>query len=246
MSVRIQLGRLLVVLAVVCCASAAAQEDSRSKVKVYVYPGRVNVAPGDDLPVAIILDHDPQWHTNTNAPKMPPGLEDLAGDLIPTTIRAASTGALLPHVSHIQWPSPHAVPLPWLDRKAQFEVYSGRAIAYLPVTVPSNAPLGPATLTITVGLQACDDSSCLAPATLEFPVQVSIVPSERADPRDGLDATIFGGFSHAVWASLDRGASSASNAPDAGETATLILLLVIGGVVALVLVIVAARLYLLR
>lgn len=237
---------LTALLTIVSANGAWAQDDSRSKVKVYVYPARVNVAPGDDLPVAIIMDHDPAWHTNTSAPKMPPGLEDLAGDLIPTTIGASSTGALVPHVDHIQWPAPHSVTLPWLDRKAQFEVYSGRVIAYLPVTVPANAPLGPATLTVTVGFQACDDASCLAPATLEFPVQVSIVPPERADSRDGLDPALFGGFSHGVWQALDRRSSADRGTADTGETATLVLLLVIGGVLAVVLIIVAARLYLLR
>lgn len=50
--------------------------DSRDRVKVRAVAERTEGVPGGDVPVAVVLDHDPNWHTHTNDPKVPTALGD--------------------------------------------------------------------------------------------------------------------------------------------------------------------------
>ena len=137
--------------------------DSRDHVHVTVVPQRTRVAPGGDIAIAVIFDQDPTWHIHTNDPQVPEEL-GAAEDYIATTIYTDSPdGRLVPHPQWIQWPDVHEIEVAFAGTPVNYGVFEGRAIAYLPVTVPPDAAMGAATLTIRPVFQACDPVHCLAP-----------------------------------------------------------------------------------
>ena len=132
--------------------------DSRDVVRVTVYPARSAVEPGGDLRIAIIIDHQPKWHTHTNDPIVPPELGDPA-DYIKTAISVQTPAGspLIAYPELIKWPQPHMTMVNFLSEPVEYGVFSERAIAYLPVVVRRDAKPGVALLTVTATYQACDD-----------------------------------------------------------------------------------------
>ncbi|MCH2142450.1 MAG: thioredoxin family protein [Phycisphaerales bacterium] len=140
--------------------------DSRDRVDVHIVPQRTQVAPGGDIAIAIIFDQDERWHIHTNDPVVPPELGQ-PEDYYATAIYAESAdGRLVPHTNWTQWPEVHEITVSFGATPVPYGVFEGRAIAYLPVTVPADASLGPASLIIRPFFQACDDRNCLAPTPM--------------------------------------------------------------------------------
>ncbi|MDP7029390.1 MAG: cytochrome c biogenesis protein CcdA [Phycisphaerales bacterium] len=192
--------------------------DSRDQVSVGVRFDRPNVPPGGDLVLAVVFDQKPGWHIHTHQPVVPPELGD-ASDYIATAIHASSPdGRLVPHTGWTQWPSEHEIQVGWNGDPIPYNVYEGRAIAWVPVTVPADASTGPATLTIRPVFQACDDRACMAP-TPEPPedgdevserwnnygwtASVNIVPLDQATAVD-VEGD-FEGFNGDVFARIRSG-----------------------------------------
>ncbi len=90
----------------------------------------------------------------------------------------------------------------------KLNVYTGQVIAYVPLLLASDAPVGQLNLGGTVHLQMCDDHVCFAPATLSWVIETKVVPaSETAAPANG---ELFKGFDPRVFATS---AGIGSNAP---------------------------------
>ena len=181
--------------------------DSRDVVRVTVYPARNAVEPGGDLRIAIIIDHQPKWHTHTNDPIVPPELGD-PEDYIKTAINVQTPAGspLLAHPELIKWPQPHMTMVNFLSEPVEYGVFSERAIAYLPVVVRRDAKPGLASLTVKATYQACDDKVCLAPVRDQsFVITINIVAQGQAPPEASIDQAIFANFPEHVFGSLDRG-----------------------------------------
>jgi thiol:disulfide interchange protein len=136
--------------------------DSRDSVEVTAIASSTVVVPGEDLVVAIIFDHDAGWHIHTDEPIVPPELGQ-AEDYVDTEIYfdlTASSGVQV-HEPFIQWPSQHTVEVAFGGTPVDYNVYEGRAIAYLPITIADDAALGEVDLLIRPEFQACDATSCL-------------------------------------------------------------------------------------
>ena len=203
--------------------------DSRDRVDISVVPSRTSVAAGADLVLAVVFDQHPTFHIHTNAPDVPPELGE-PDDYIATTISVdSSSPSVIPHPDWIEWPARHEIMVGWGGPSVPYEVFEGRAIAYVPITVAEDAPNGPVTLLVRPVFQACDDRHCLGPTPqppsggeapsskwLEYgwPVTIDIVPianlagTEQSDPAD------FAGFDGSVFGSIRSGASG-PNASDA-------------------------------
>lgn len=196
--------------------------DSRDRVAISVVADRTRVAPGDQVRIAVILDHHPGWHIHTNDPQVPPAL-GLAEDYYATVIEVQTPpdSPLVPHPAFIEWPRVVEIDVGWMGEPVRYGVFEGRAIAYLPVTVKADARPGPATLIIKPGFQACDEYACISPTPypplageepsdrwLEYgyPITLQIVPLAEAQGRDDIDRAIFGGFPEHVWGLIASGA----------------------------------------
>ena len=153
--------------------------DSRDQVKTSIQGAFESVPRGGDLPIAIIFNMNPGWHLWPAPGPLPEGTAEFDG-AIRTEINLDSWDktALTLHPGFMQWPELHSVRANLLGEPENFAVLSGRAIVYLPVTIPDNAPLGETTLTVKLIFQTCDDSTCLAPVyDHELKLTVNIIES---------------------------------------------------------------------
>jgi len=176
--------------------------DSSGVVEVSAVPAQGRVAPGAQVPVAVVFDLQPGWHIQTNDPVVPPELGDASYYIKTEIVPGATGGALRPHTDLVQWPPIHMAEVAFLGSPVEFGVFDGKALAYVPVTVDRSAASGTATLDLAVTYQACDDIQCLAPVIGE-PLQTAITIAASDDlaaaPSGDADLTLFSDFDPAVW-----------------------------------------------
>ena len=167
-------------------------DDSRAQVQTSVKAAYDKVPQGGDLPVAIIFDMNPGWHIWTQEGGTPEGV-DVFETAVNTRIiiETPDDGSLIAHEGFLQWPESHVTPIAGLGDFATFE---GVAIAYLPVTISRNAPLGLTTLTFKLTFQTCNEIVCLIPTNdHEIPLTFEIVAAgQSSTPSDSYD--VFSGF----------------------------------------------------
>jgi len=199
--------------------------DSRDRVTVEVIPSRTTVAPGGDLTLAVVFDQQTKWHIHTNAPVVPPELGE-PEDYYATEIHIdASSDALTPHLKWTQWPDTHEIMVGFGGPAVPYGVFEGRAIAYVPITVASDASAGPVTLTIRTVFQACDDVVCLAPTPLPPEpgeeassrwsrygerITIDVVPLSDVKPES--EGAVFADFDGSVFGSIRGGESAPETA----------------------------------
>ena len=158
--------------------AAPVHHDSRDQVQVTVEAQRKQVTAGQDTAIAVVFNHNPGWHIHTNDPVVPPELGD-PSDYIATEIivDVPTDGALQPLSDWIQWPEPHDVEVAFVGTPVVYGVWEGKAVAFIPIHVANDAPLGTATLVVHPVFQACDATVCLAPTP--SPPSPGSAPSKR-------------------------------------------------------------------
>jgi thiol:disulfide interchange protein DsbD len=214
-----------------CVATLFAQQpgDSSSRVRVTSVLASTVAAPGADLPLAVVLEIDPGWHIWTDDRPLPEGASRFDGAIYteitaPTSasaIRAPSratggwidAGAADEPQSAVfaQWPTPHLVTADLGDGEHRYATFDGSATIFVPLAIAPTAAEGTHTLTLSVTLQACDDSTCLAPATLSVPITMDVRRGAATPtlPRE------FSGFDGAVYAKLHSGSATSAVVFDA-------------------------------
>lgn len=198
-------------------------------IEVFVKGDAASIAPGGQLTLAVILDHADGWHSNLNDPIVPPEMGDFVP--IPTEITVSGPGVT---TGPVQWPEPHAVTVSFTGSPVEFQVYEGRAIAYVPLLIDADAAVG-SDLTITVGVsfQSCDDVSCLPPDSVTKTLTVPVVAQTAAadpdassfvPPASGFAGTApsddFAGFDPRVYSLAwdDAGSNTAAVRTESGGT----------------------------
>ncbi len=134
--------------------------DSSSHVSIVARVESATIKQGQSFTVTLTLDIDPNWHVNAN-----PASESY---LIAT---AADVRSDLPiTVDAIAYPEGHDFSL----AGESISVYESGAVIEASCTLGTDAEIGDATFRVIITYQACDDSSCLAPAEsiLEIPITV--------------------------------------------------------------------------
>ncbi len=162
--------------------------DSRKHVRLSAALYQPSAPPGSILPVAVIFDHDEGWHIHTSNPVVPKSLADVT--IFKTQIAVAPDKPdfhtpFKPLFQNIQWPKPHTITIQMGDAPEAYTVYDGRAIAYLPIKIDSDAKPGTYTLALRITFQACDATSCLAPArniALNVPIEIVAAPGPVLAP----------------------------------------------------------------
>jgi uncharacterized protein len=121
------------------------------------------VEPGSEFEVDLNLTIKENYHIYAN----PAGSDDV----IPTVVSLApGSGATLVEV---RYPSGEAKVLA-SSGPEKVTVYEKKATPTARIRLSPDFKPGPATFTLKVRYQACDDKSCLAPATLDLPVNVEV------------------------------------------------------------------------
>ena len=191
--------------------------DSRDKVKVSVVPAQTQVLPGSDVPIAIVFDHQNGWHVHTNEIKNAPSVLGDASFLIKTQIAASvpAGSAIDLNAGFLQWPRRDTINLGTKEKPEPYDVFNGKAVAYLPVTIKAGAKPGTVTIDFKITYQACgkinpfdDAESCLAPV-MEQPFSVTLTILDPAAPTRGVgtpaNPTTFGEFDASVWPRIRSG-----------------------------------------
>ncbi|MBX3363795.1 MAG: thioredoxin family protein [Phycisphaeraceae bacterium] len=166
---------------------AQAQFD-QDPVSVSAYTRFTHVARGEDLAVAVIIDHAEHFHTWPNKPVVPPELAGLFPYATEIEFSPLPTGVSLAGV--LQWPEPK--PVPMLGPKGMVDVlsYAGTAIVYFTLRIDDDAPLGETSVSFLVAYQACDDTRCLIPDESHQTITFTITEAPP-DDRTPLHAAYF-------------------------------------------------------
>lgn len=137
-----------------------------------------NVHPGSTFQVAVIADLEKGWHINAHKPTL--------DYLIPTELSLEpATGFTF---GQVQYPPP--VRLKFEFAEEELDVYEGRVIIRVPVTVAPEQVPGQKLITGTLQYQACNDQVCLAPVRLKIEIPIPIVGLEQ--PSRPIHTDIFG------------------------------------------------------
>ena len=175
--------------------------DSRDVVEVRVVAAADVVRPGGDLPVAIELAIDPGWHLWTNEGTTLEGADEFEG-AIRTVISVTAPAGLEADPGFMAWPEPHLISADLGEGQQSYAVFEGKSVVYLPVTVATDATDGTVELAFTIDFQACDDQTCLAPATVKIALPISIA----ADAASGGEASaLFADFDPSVFGRIRSG-----------------------------------------
>ena len=203
------------------CAAQSGMATSESVVAIEVVASTVQVAPGADLPVAILLTIQPGWHIWTNARPFPEGVAEFDGAVL-TTVRLEKYSPALrvsgvvgskwlgsdafggdPVDVHAQWPAYHQVKADVGEGEQSYPVFEGKTVVFVPISVAADAASGAQTLTLTIEFQACTATNCVAPSTVEIPLTVEVVKGAAA----GTPPDIFSTFDSTLFAAVHGGDS---------------------------------------
>jgi DsbC/DsbD-like thiol-disulfide interchange protein len=120
--------------------------------------------PGDRVDVRLKIEIAKGWHINSHEP-----IQDF---LIPTSVMV--TGALPVSAGSIDYPPGDKAEL----AGETLSLYTGTVELSIPLTVGLEAAPGVGEVPLRIRFQACDDTTCLPPETLELRVPVQVAAGE--------------------------------------------------------------------
>ncbi|MBI1950746.1 MAG: thioredoxin family protein [Acidobacteria bacterium] len=158
------------------------------------------VRPGQAITISLRLDIAPGWHVNSNTPSLE--------YLIPTKIEFPDAGAVL--VDQVVYPAGHLVTLKFADTR--LSVYEGANTLRATLRPPRDGAPGESKARARLTYQACSDTVCLAPETVEFlvPLRVEGEPVAIAEMSPSAGAAS-GSAAAAGGAPRDRGPTGAAS-----------------------------------
>lgn len=127
--------------------------------------------PGDEVSIAVALQHAAGFHSWPHEPVVPPVFA--AVNPIATTIEVTS----LPEgvvVEGIDWPDPVPVIVRYTRRPVELQSYVNTTVAHVRLRLPGDAPLGDANVEIKLRYQSCDERFCYPPRTITLSVPFRI------------------------------------------------------------------------
>ncbi len=187
--------RLLAVFGVawaLCGATAFASAQIDTPVTVSAHANAATASPGSHFVIAVVMEHEPEWHSHTNNPVIPRSWGDFPA--IPTVV--AVTKADHAKVGPVQWPEPHTVfiDLAGTGRPDKYGVFDGHTVIFVPVIVDADAQ-GSVGVDIAVTYQACNDTICLRTKTervhVEVPLGSEATPAPASPDFKDVDESVF-------------------------------------------------------
>ena len=136
------------------------------------------VHPGSNFQVAVIGEVEEGWHVNAN----PPSLEYL----IPTELKLEPVDGFT--FGEVQYPEALRLKFAFADQ--ELDVYEGRVVIRLPVSIAGGEQPGEKVIEGTFRYQACNDEICLAPANQEVRIPIRIASLEQ--PSRPINSDLFG------------------------------------------------------
>jgi len=153
-------------------AVQGALTDSSKVVGVQVYPSANPAQPGSVIRTAVLVQIQDGWHINAH--------EGLLDFLIPANLSMDKNayGTLTQNPSYPAGTKKSLAGLP-----QSFSVYEKAVTFYADVKLSAGLKPGTIELPFKLQIQACNDQSCLAPATLDVPVSLEVgLPGQASVP----------------------------------------------------------------
>jgi uncharacterized protein YyaL (SSP411 family) len=147
----------------------------RGVVAADIYLARAAVAPGSSVAVLVRVHVDAGWHVNAHAPAPDFG--------VPTSLALVGDGPL--GLGDVVYP-------PGAERRlgplgeAPVALYEGRFDIRAVLQVPADLSPSQQRVRFSLRVQACDESSCREPATLEIDVPVRVAESDGSPTHERL------------------------------------------------------------
>jgi thiol:disulfide interchange protein DsbD len=123
--------------------------------------------PGKKAVIAVVFDVKSGYHAQSHTPSSP--------DYVQFDVKLDDNSAIT--ASDPVYPAGEDHNYAEIGK---LNVYTGKAIIYIPVQVKADAPKGEIKLTGSAHYQACDDKVCYMPMTLEFELPAKIVAAGEA------------------------------------------------------------------
>jgi len=140
------------------------------KATVLGHLGQASYTPGSPVTVEILVDVEPGWHVNSRQPTYE--------YLIPTQAEVS----LPPGWPAARLDYPEGVLETFAFADEPLSVYDGQFVIEAHTTVPQDAAAGSVPIELSVRYQACDDRSCLPPATARAQLRLEISTTNSAAP----------------------------------------------------------------
>lgn len=141
---------------------------SASVVQTSVFLSVKTVSQGTEFKAAVVLNIQEPWHVNANNPKS----EYLIGtELVLQTPKGLE-------VLGINYPPARRVKPDFSSDT--LDVYQGKAPILVTLKASPNLPLGSQVLKGELTVQACDNSKCIAPSTMDIEIPIEIVGKDQA------------------------------------------------------------------
>jgi hypothetical protein len=120
------------------------------------------VRPGEAVTLSVLLDIKEGWHVNSSTPTL--------DYLIATRLEFPDDASVV--VDQIAYPEGKMVTLKFA--KERLSVYEGRNTLRATIRPPADAPAGAREVRARLTYQACSNTACLAPETVEFKVPLTV------------------------------------------------------------------------
>lgn len=175
-----RIGLLAIAAALALAGCAVAQDNIPHPTEVVKRTGYVSldrVPRGARFEVAVVADILEGFHINTNKP-----LQDY---LIPTVLSLAPPRGF--RVLGVDYPEGKLEKFAFSQE--EMAVYEGRVVFRVRLEATADAPLGRQELPLRLRYQACNDTACLRPVTVDVPVPVEVAPT--GTPARPLHGEIF-------------------------------------------------------
>ena len=188
---RVTLLVLALISAVLVMPQDVSAQRGRNAVTVRAVAAKSTLRPGDQVVIAVVYQHQPDYHSWPNEPVVPPELGSFTP--IPTTLDIVSvpegTG-ILP----IQWPTPVPVEVNYTGTPIELLSFVETAIAYASFDLSPDQPLGDVSVELSAGYQACDDRLCYPPQTVDLSVSLQVIAADVAATIQLNEPELFAGF----------------------------------------------------
>lgn len=194
--------------------AASAPDANAPKVRPSVRASASTIARGEGLAIALILEFQPHWHAwpGQGQNVLPPEIDEFA---IRTTLALADAPPWISAVGPVQWPTPAPGKVADFNNPGKtitVPLFQDRIVAYLPILIAKDAPLGEQKLGIAVGYQACDETLCEMPEDITLDVTLQIAESGAGSNLAPADDADFNAFDASVLEGLRSGAIGSSPA----------------------------------
>lgn len=191
-----------VALLAISAVTAQGAFTSSRVVKPQAYLSFDKVPPGSAFRVAVVAQVESGWHINADKPSLE--------YLIATRLELAGPAGSGIELGAPLYPAFQEKAFSFTDGKT-LRVFEGRVAIGLEGRLPREAAPGIHKLAGTLTVQACSDTSCLAPAKL--PVEVPVPVAAPGEPINATHPEIFGGIKFTGGAFPSQGPGGSASAP---------------------------------